>query len=100
MLSSKHLLTGPQNFKSLKYWVNNEPGFMAGLFYSTKIFAKNLTKGHFAQNLKDGPDIYKHVKFVLLIRKCLFMIIILFTQYNTVIQMYECAQMLCYYLDL
>ena len=73
---------------------------MAGLFYSTKIFAKNLTKGHFAQNLKDGPDIYKHVKFVLLIRKCLFMIIILFTQYNTVIQMYECAQMLCYYLDL
>ena len=33
-------LTGPQNSKSLKYWTNGEPGFMTGLFYSTKQFVK------------------------------------------------------------
>ena len=31
---------GPQNFKSLKYWANDEPGFLTGLFYSTKILLK------------------------------------------------------------
>ena len=33
-------LTGPQNSKILKYWANDEPGFMTGLFYSTKILLK------------------------------------------------------------
>ena len=52
---------GPQNSKSLKYWANDEPGFMTGLFFSTKI-ARNLTNGQFAQNLKNGSDIYEHVQ--------------------------------------
>ena len=31
---------GPQNLESLKYWANDEHGFMTGLFYSTKILLK------------------------------------------------------------
>ena len=31
---------GPQNSKSLKYWANDEPGFMIGQFYSAKILLK------------------------------------------------------------
>ena len=33
-------LIGPQNSKSLKHWANDEPGFMSGLFYSTKVLLK------------------------------------------------------------
>ena len=43
---------------SLKYWANDESGFMTGLFYS---IAKNFTKGQLAQNLKNGSDIYDYV---------------------------------------
>ena len=32
---------GPENSKSLKYWANDEPGFMTGLFYSIMILLKN-----------------------------------------------------------
>ena len=53
---------GPQNSKNLKYWVNDEPSIMTDLFYSTKIIAKYLTKGQFAQNVRNGSDIYKHVQ--------------------------------------
>ena len=49
---------GPQNSRSLKYWANDETGFMTGLFYSTKIL-----KGLLAQKLKNGSDIYEHVHF-------------------------------------
>ena len=56
---------GPQNSKRLKYWAKCEPGFVTDLFYSTKILikTKNL-KGQFAQNLKNGFDIYEHVQKV------------------------------------
>ena len=37
-LSSKHFLTGPQNFNGLKYWANDEPGFMTGLCFSQGLF--------------------------------------------------------------
>ena len=40
VFSFKHFLIGPQNSKSLKYWANDEPGFMTGLFNSTKILLK------------------------------------------------------------
>ena len=40
VFSFKHFLIGPQNSKSLKYWTNDEPGFMTGLFNSTKILLK------------------------------------------------------------
>ena len=39
---------------------NDEPGFMIGLFYSNQDIAKNLTKVGFAQNLKNGSDMYEH----------------------------------------
>ena len=32
-----HFYMEPQNSKSLKYWPNDGPGFMIGLFHSTKI---------------------------------------------------------------
>ena len=35
---------GAQNFKSLKYWTDDELGFMTGLFYSTKILLKTKQK--------------------------------------------------------
>ena len=53
-------LMGPQNFRSLKYWANDEPRFMTGLFYSNQDIAKNLTKGQFEQNLQNGSDIYEY----------------------------------------
>ena len=34
---------GPQNSKSLKYWANDEPGFMSDLLYSTKILLKRVS---------------------------------------------------------
>ena len=53
-------LRGPHNSESFKYWANDEPGFMTGQFYSIyQDIAKNM-KGEFAQNLKNGPDIYEH----------------------------------------
>ena len=51
---------GPQNFRSLKYWANDEPRFMTGPFYSNQDIAKNLTKGQFEQNLQNGSDIYEY----------------------------------------
>ena len=30
----------PENSKSLKYWTNDKPRFMTGLFFSTKILLK------------------------------------------------------------
>ena len=52
----------PQNSKSLKYWANNEPGFISGLFDRTKILLKNLKNGQPVHNLKNGSDIYEHVQ--------------------------------------
>ena len=43
-MSIVFFLMGPHNSKSLKYWPNDEPGFMTGLFYGTKILLK-LYKG-------------------------------------------------------
>ena len=44
---------GPQNSKSLKYWANDEPAFVYGWsILQYQDIAKNLTKVHFAQNLK------------------------------------------------
>ena len=40
LVISINILTGHQNSKNLKYWANDEPGFMTGLFYSTKILLK------------------------------------------------------------
>ena len=40
VFSSYDFLMGPQNSKSLKYWANDKPGFMTGLFYNTKILLK------------------------------------------------------------
>ena len=38
---------------------------MTDLFYGTKILTKTKNlKGQFAQNLKNGPDIYEHVQKV------------------------------------
>ena len=52
---------GPQNSKSLKYWANDEPGFVYGWsILQYQDIAKNLTKVHFAQNLQIGSDIYEH----------------------------------------
>ena len=31
---------GPQNSKSLKYWANDELGFMSGAFHKAKILLK------------------------------------------------------------
>ena len=31
---------GPQNLISLKYWVNDQPGCMIGIFYNSKILLK------------------------------------------------------------
>ena len=53
---------GPQNSRSLKYWANEEPGFYDWPILQYKDIAKNLTKGQFAQNLKNGSDIYQHVQ--------------------------------------
>ena len=47
-------LTGPQNSKSLKYWANDEPGFMTGLFYSTKILLKTLKRISLHETSKMG----------------------------------------------
>ena len=55
------VLTGLKNSKSLKYRVNDEPGFITDLSYSTKILLKKLTKSQFAHNLKNGSDIYDYV---------------------------------------
>ena len=41
VFSIQHFLTGLQNFKSLKYYANDELRFMTSLFYSTKILLKN-----------------------------------------------------------
>ena len=54
---------GPQNSKSLKYWANDEPGFMIRLVLDYQDIAKNLTKSQFAQNLQNGSNIYEHVLF-------------------------------------
>ena len=54
-----------QNSKNLKHWANDEPGFMTGLFHS---IAQNLTKGQFAQNLKNGSDIYEHARKVKILK--------------------------------
>ena len=62
MFSIYHFLTGPQNSKTLKYWTNDESGFDWPILQYQDI-AKNLTKGQFAQNLKNGSDIYEHVHF-------------------------------------
>ena len=40
VFSFKRFLKGPQNSKSLKYWANDKPEFMTGLFYSKKIMLK------------------------------------------------------------
>ena len=40
MFSIYHFLMGSQHSKSLKYWANDEPGFMTGLFYITMILLK------------------------------------------------------------
>ena len=42
LLFFKHFLMGPWNCSSLKYWANDEPGFMTDLFYSTKILLNNF----------------------------------------------------------
>ena len=57
-----HFLTGPQNPKTFKYWTNDELGFHWPILQYQDI-AKSLTKGQFAQNLKNGSDIYAHVHF-------------------------------------
>ena len=44
MFSFQHFLTGRQYSISLKYWANDETGFMTGPFCSTKILLK-LKKG-------------------------------------------------------
>ena len=50
--------------KSLKYWANDEPGFIYGWsILQYQDVAKNLTKVHFAQNFKNGSDIYEHFLF-------------------------------------
>ena len=59
-----HFLMGPQNSESLKYWANDEPGFMTGMI------AKNVIKGQFAQSLKNGSDISGHVHMPLNIFNC------------------------------
>ena len=52
--------------KSLKYWANDEPGFIYGWsILQYQDVAKNLTKVHFAQNFKNGSDIYEHFLFFL-----------------------------------
>ena len=55
---------GAQNFKSLKYWTDDELGFMTGLFYSTKILLKTKQKVRLHKNLKNEFDIYEHVQKV------------------------------------
>ena len=51
--------------KSLKYWANDEPGFIYGWsILQYQDVAKNLTKVHFAQNFKNGSDIYEHFLFL------------------------------------
>ena len=40
VFSFQHFLTGRQYSISLKYWANDEPGFMTGPFCSTKILLK------------------------------------------------------------
>ena len=51
---------GSQNSKSLKYWANDEPGFITGLFY--RYWHLILT---FAQNFKNESDIYEHVHLLI-----------------------------------
>ena len=53
---------GSQNSKDMKYWANDEPWFVTGLFYSTKILPKR-NKGSVSQNLKNesDSDIYEQV---------------------------------------
>ena len=57
---------GSENSKSLKYWANDEPGFMTGLFYSTKILLKTLKKGSVCKNLKRGSDDYEHMMIMIM----------------------------------
>ena len=35
---------------------------MSGLFYLCQDIAKNFKKGQFARKLKNGPDIYEHIR--------------------------------------
>ena len=49
-MSTVYFSAGPQNSRSLKNQANDECGFMTDLLFT----AKNLTKGQFAQNLKNG----------------------------------------------
>ena len=58
-------MTGPQNSKSVKYWANDEPGFMIGLVLDYQDTAKNLTKSQFAENLQNGSNIYELVLFLI-----------------------------------
>ena len=51
---------GPQDSISLKYWANNDWIYDWPVLQYQDI-AKNLTKGQFAQYLKNGSDINGHV---------------------------------------
>ena len=61
LFSLYHRLMGPQDSKCLKYSAYGEPRFMSGPFLQSQDIAQNLTKGQFAQNLKNGSDIYERV---------------------------------------
>ena len=45
---------GPQNFKSLKYWANDEVGSMTGLLYSTKLLLKTYPRVSLHRTSKMG----------------------------------------------
>ena len=60
VFSISHFLRGPQNSKSLKYWVNDK----TGLIIQYQDIAKNLKKGKFAKKFKNWSDIYEHVQYI------------------------------------
>ena len=45
---------GPPNSKRLKYWANDEPGFMTEIFYSAKILLKIYQRVSLHKTLKMG----------------------------------------------
>ena len=56
------MLTGPKNFQNLNYWSDDVLWIIHFLNQSFKISTNKLTEGQFAQKLKNGSDIYEHVR--------------------------------------